>query len=70
MLRSPGSSGHLRVQASLSEPPSGYTASAAIARRIQFFHTITVQHCAHIQRLRFGGVLHLRSTQKSGEHHG
>ena len=70
MLNSPGSSSHVRVQTSLSEPPSGHAASVAIARRIQCFHSITVQHCAHIQRLRIGGVLRLCPTQKSGEHHG
>ena len=34
------------------------------------FHSTAFQPCAHIQRLPFGGVCRLRSTLKSGEHHG
>lgn len=70
MLNSPDPSGHMRTQTSLAEPPSARLVTLINSRSMRSFRHTTIQYCAYLQRLHFGGVYRLRSTLESGEHHG
>lgn len=58
MQSGPGFQGHLRLQTSLTEPPSSpyefLGAVASIASRINLFQTFTFQRNAPVRRLHLG----------------